>query len=221
MQARLDKEERRVALERFAEGKIRYLVTSDLGARGLDIAGLTHVVSLDLPEEPTVYIHRAGRTGRAGAKGVSIVLADAVELKRASHVATREGFVFRCKLLEGGEVLEPPVEDFFVRVERAEAEKAKHRAGRLHDGPARGPYTRSPNAPPSYPRNAPVAQSRDPRDRNPGGREGPRREAAERRSPVPRPPRKTAAPRTEGPKLSEDDRYFSAPEDGEGETEDS
>jgi ATP-dependent RNA helicase RhlE len=72
MQARLDKEERRVALERFAEGKVRYLVTSDLGARGLDIAGLSHVVSLDLPEEGTVYIHRAGRTGRAGRDGQAI-----------------------------------------------------------------------------------------------------------------------------------------------------
>ncbi len=130
MQARLNKEDRRVALERFAEGRIRYLVTSDLGARGLDIQGLSHVVSLDLPEEGTVYIHRAGRTGRAGAKGISIVLADDVELQRASRLAVREGFVFRCKLLEGGEVLEPPTVEFFARVERAELEKAAHRERR-------------------------------------------------------------------------------------------
>jgi superfamily II DNA/RNA helicase len=128
--ARLDKEERRVALEKFSEGRIRYLVTSDLGARGLDIPGLTHVVSLDLPEEPTVYIHRAGRTGRAGAKGVSIVLADGVELRRASKLAVKEGFVFRCKFLEGGKILEPMPEEFFERAERAERQKDEKRAER-------------------------------------------------------------------------------------------
>jgi len=128
--ARLDKEERRVALEKFSEGRLRYLVTSDLGARGLDIPGLTHVVSLDLPEEPTVYIHRAGRTGRAGAKGVSIILADGVELKRASKLAVKEGFVFRCKFLEGGRILEPMPEEFFERAERAERQKDEKRAER-------------------------------------------------------------------------------------------
>lgn len=130
MQAKMDKEDRRVALERFAEGKLRYLVTSDLGARGLDIQGISHVVSLDLPEEQTIYIHRAGRTGRAGAKGVSIILADGVELKRASRLAVKEGFVFRCKFLESGKVYEPQPEDFFARVEEAEAEKADHRRRR-------------------------------------------------------------------------------------------
>lgn len=163
MQARLEKEERHVALERFAEGKIRYLVTSDLGARGLDIPGISHVVSLDLPEESTVYIHRAGRTGRAGAKGVSIILADAVELKRASHIAVREGFVFRCKVLEQGKVLEPPAADFFERVERAEAEKSAYRAARTKEGGSRSPPGSS--APPRYPqsRNAP---SYNPQSRN-------------------------------------------------------
>jgi superfamily II DNA/RNA helicase len=137
MQARDDKEERRVSLERFAEGKIRYLVTSDLGARGLDIPGISHVISLDFPEEPTVYIHRAGRTGRAGQKGVSVILADGVELRRASKLAVREGFVFRCKLLEVGKVWEPEPEDFFARVEAAEAERAEHRAHRLAEGSTR------------------------------------------------------------------------------------
>ncbi|MBL8965953.1 MAG: DEAD/DEAH box helicase, partial [Spirochaetaceae bacterium] len=132
--AKLEKEERRVALERFASGELRYLVTSDLGARGLDIAGLSHVVSLDLPEEHTVYVHRAGRTGRAGAKGVSIVLADMVELERASRLAVRAGFVFRTKFLEAAEILEPTTAEFFERAERAEAEKNAHRAARAGRG---------------------------------------------------------------------------------------
>ena len=128
--ARRDKEIRRVALERFSKGQIRYLLTSDLGARGLDIPAVTHTLSLDLPEEPTVYIHRAGRTGRAGAKGISIVLADGVELKRASKLAVREGFVFRTKILREGRIFEPPPEEFFTIVEEAEEMRRQARAGR-------------------------------------------------------------------------------------------
>lgn len=132
-----DKEHRRVALERFAQGRLRYLVTSDLGARGLDIAGITHIVSLDLPDEAPVYIHRAGRTGRAGANGISIVLADGVELKRAARIAVAENFVFRCKFLEAGAILEPMPEEFFARAGRAETEKEKHRAQRREGFAAR------------------------------------------------------------------------------------
>jgi superfamily II DNA/RNA helicase len=130
----LDKESRHVALERFASGEVRYLLTSDLGARGLDIAGISHVISLDLPDEPTVYTHRAGRTGRAGAKGVSIVLADGVELARASKIATKGGFVFRCKVLEEGKVLEPTSEEFFARASGAEEQKLAAKAAKAGSG---------------------------------------------------------------------------------------
>jgi ATP-dependent RNA helicase DeaD len=124
----MDKETRRVALERFSDGELRYLLTSDLGARGLDIQGISHVLSLDLPDEPTIYTHRAGRTGRAGATGVSIVLADGVELARASKIATKGGFVFRCKILEAGEILEPTSEEFFARASSAESQRMAARA---------------------------------------------------------------------------------------------
>ncbi len=138
----MDKESRRIALERFTQGKTRYLLTSDLGARGLDIPGISHVISLDLPEEPTIYTHRAGRTGRAGAKGVSIALADGIELGRASKIAVRGGFTFRCKVLEGGEVLEPTTEEFFELARALEAEKTAHiaarNAARIADGERRG-----------------------------------------------------------------------------------
>jgi superfamily II DNA/RNA helicase len=131
--AGMDKETRRVALDRFSRGEVRYLLTSDLGARGLDIPGITHILSLDLPEEPTIYTHRAGRTGRAGAKGISIILADGIELGRASKIATKGGFVFRCKLLEEGMVLEPTSEEFFARVESAEEDRMAAKASRVGD----------------------------------------------------------------------------------------
>lgn len=122
-----EKEHRRVAIERFEKGALRYLVTTDLGARGLDIADISHIISLDFPEESSWYIHRAGRTGRAGKKGISIVLADAWELRSAAKIAVDRNFVFRTKQLEAGVILEPPVEDFFALVEQGEEEKREYR----------------------------------------------------------------------------------------------
>lgn len=66
------KADRQKALEGFRTGKIRLLIASDLAARGLDIQGLQVVVNLDLPEDPQLYLHRVGRTGRAGKPGNAI-----------------------------------------------------------------------------------------------------------------------------------------------------
>ena len=63
-------------LDNFKNGKINILVATDVAARGLHIKGISHVINYDLPQEPDHYIHRIGRTGRAGAKGVSISFAD-------------------------------------------------------------------------------------------------------------------------------------------------
>jgi ATP-dependent RNA helicase DeaD len=182
--AGMDKESRRVALERFAKGEVRYLLTSDLGARGLDIAGISHVLSLDLPEEPTIYTHRAGRTARAGAKGVSIVLADGVELARASKIATKGGFVFRCKVLEEGKVFEPTSEEFFARVSAFEEQRMAAKAGRTGDGERRGAGSKKrygEDRPSGQRRAGPYTAHRE------GGRsESPRREAPRREIEGPR-----------------------------------
>ncbi|HUG93394.1 MAG TPA: DEAD/DEAH box helicase [Planctomycetaceae bacterium] len=59
------------ALLRFRAGRTRVLVATDLAARGLDVDGISHVINYDLPREPESYVHRIGRTGRAGASGVA------------------------------------------------------------------------------------------------------------------------------------------------------
>ena len=59
------------ALQRFRSGRLRVLVATDIAARGLDVDGITHVINFDLPNEPEAYIHRIGRTARAGASGVA------------------------------------------------------------------------------------------------------------------------------------------------------
>ncbi|WP_437226932.1 DEAD/DEAH box helicase [Planctomicrobium sp. SH661] len=66
-------------LEMFKSEKLNVLVATDLAARGLDVEGLTHVVNYDLPVEPESYVHRIGRTGRAGASGIAYTLCDATE----------------------------------------------------------------------------------------------------------------------------------------------
>jgi ATP-dependent RNA helicase RhlE len=80
------------ALEAFRAGKVRVLVATDVAARGLDIDGLPYVVNFELPFEPQDYIHRIGRTGRAGAEGeaISLVCVDEVDLLRAIQRMLRQ-----------------------------------------------------------------------------------------------------------------------------------
>src|SRR3546814_133493 len=62
-------------LEGFREGKIRVLVATDVAGRGIHVDGISHVINFTLPEVPDDYVHRIGRTGRAGASGTSISFA--------------------------------------------------------------------------------------------------------------------------------------------------
>jgi ATP-dependent RNA helicase RhlE len=64
------------ALEDFRSGKIRILVATDIAARGIDVKGIDLVVNYDLPNEPDSYVHRIGRTARAGSEGRAISLCD-------------------------------------------------------------------------------------------------------------------------------------------------
>jgi ATP-dependent RNA helicase RhlE len=70
---------RQRALEGFRSGRARVLVATDIAARGIDIDGITHVVNFELPNEPESYVHRIGRTARAGADGVAISFCDPAE----------------------------------------------------------------------------------------------------------------------------------------------
>lgn len=70
----LTQEAREATMSRFRQGKIKVLVATDVAARGLDIENLSHVFNLDLPDDPELYVHRIGRTGRAGKSGIAISL---------------------------------------------------------------------------------------------------------------------------------------------------
>ena len=67
---------RQLALSNFKAGKTRVLVATDIAARGIDVNELSHVINYDLPNEPETYVHRIGRTGRAGLEGIAISFCD-------------------------------------------------------------------------------------------------------------------------------------------------
>jgi superfamily II DNA/RNA helicase len=72
--------QRERVLAAFRQGKVHILVATDIAARGIDVEGISHVVNYDLPNEPEVYVHRIGRTARAGNPGIAISLCDNDEM---------------------------------------------------------------------------------------------------------------------------------------------
>ena len=64
--------QRTTALQAFRQGKVKLLVATDIAARGIDVSGVSHVINFEIPNVPEQYVHRIGRTARAGAEGVAI-----------------------------------------------------------------------------------------------------------------------------------------------------
>ena len=73
---------REKALKKFREGKVDVLVATDVAARGIDITDVTHVINYECPDSEMTYVHRIGRTGRAGASGIAITLVDWADITR-------------------------------------------------------------------------------------------------------------------------------------------
>jgi superfamily II DNA/RNA helicase len=73
---------REKALTRFREGKLKVLVATDVAARGIDVADVTHVINYTCPEDEKTYLHRIGRTGRAGASGIAVTFVDWADVTR-------------------------------------------------------------------------------------------------------------------------------------------
>jgi Superfamily II DNA and RNA helicases len=89
----LSQEQRDRVMRRFRDGSSEVLVATDVAARGLDIEHVSHVVNFDVPSSPDAYVHRIGRTGRAGREGVAITLAEAREhrlLRNIEQVTKRK-----------------------------------------------------------------------------------------------------------------------------------
>ena len=96
-----NKQARQKAIADFKAGRIKLLLSTDLAARGLDIPDVDYVFNLDLPESSEIYLHRAGRTARAGAKGTVITLADNKEAYKLEQLEKKLGIAF--KPVKGGD----------------------------------------------------------------------------------------------------------------------
>ncbi|TMV43119.1 DEAD/DEAH box helicase [Paenibacillus mesophilus] len=98
----LSQAKREHVLKRFREAKLQVLVATDLAARGLDIEGVTHVFNYDVPQDVEWYIHRIGRTGRAGESGVAVTLVTTRDKIRLAKLESKIGMKLPRRDAEGG-----------------------------------------------------------------------------------------------------------------------
>ena len=79
--------QRERALAEFGSGKVDTLVATDVAARGIDVTGISHVINFDAPDDRDSYVHRIGRTGRAGRTGIGITFVEAEQARDVGRIA--------------------------------------------------------------------------------------------------------------------------------------
>ncbi|MGH8176183.1 MAG: DEAD/DEAH box helicase [Steroidobacter sp.] len=105
LNAALDKQVRKQAMDGFRSAAIRVLIASDVAARGLDIKGVTHIFNFDPPTLSKAYLHRVGRTGRAGAKGLAVTLVTEMEARVIRRYQEELGIVMQCVRMREGRLI--------------------------------------------------------------------------------------------------------------------
>jgi ATP-dependent RNA helicase RhlE len=83
--------QREKALNAFAKGRLRVLVATDIVARGIDVKDISHVINFELPDDPEAFVHRIGRTARAGRAGIAVALCDLSEVSQLRYVERLTG----------------------------------------------------------------------------------------------------------------------------------
>jgi ATP-dependent RNA helicase DeaD len=101
----LHKQDRKHAMDGLRSGAIRVLIASDIAARGLDIKGVTHIFNFDVPTMSKAYLHRVGRTARAGAKGVAVSLVTEIEARVIPRYQEELGIVMQRVRTREGQVM--------------------------------------------------------------------------------------------------------------------
>jgi superfamily II DNA/RNA helicase len=102
----LNKMDRQKSLKDFRTGKTNMLLATDVAARGLDITGVTHVVHIDFPRDIKQYVHRSGRTGRFGAKGMVISIVNEREERDLKKFTNEMGIQAEKKVMRGGKIVD-------------------------------------------------------------------------------------------------------------------
>ena len=117
----LSQGQRELVMGRFRSKFVRLLVATDVAARGLDVDDLTHIINYHAPTEPDIYIHRSGRTGRAGKSGISITIIHSKEISALKAIEKRLGRDIVYTRIPGGrEICEKQLFNFIDTVERVE-----------------------------------------------------------------------------------------------------
>lgn len=129
------------ALADFKSGKVRVLVATDIAARGLDIPLLPYVINYELPNVPEDYVHRIGRTGRAGASGQAISLVGVDEVEYVRGIEKLLGEKLHSEILEGFQ----PTDTIAQLKAQAAENKAKYQQGRRNSGNSRGRSSGKPS----------------------------------------------------------------------------
>ncbi|MBT9568871.1 MAG: DEAD/DEAH box helicase [Thiobacillus sp.] len=204
--------QRNRALQRLREGRTKVLVATDVAARGIDVAGISHVINFDLPRQAEDYVHRIGRTGRAGRTGIAVSFAGMREVGLVRNIERYTGNRIEVHTLPG---LEPTQKPSSGRPAAGRPRgNGAPRGGfgdKRSDGPKRSFGERS--EPRSYGDRPPRGDSRDNRDR--GYRAD--RPAGDRpvRSDAPRGNRFEGAARSYGDRPPRNDAFRGAPESHE------
>src|SRR5512133_737453 len=95
----LPQKERERVMAKVKRGEVRFMVATDIAARGIDISDLSHVINYSLPEDPAVFLHRVGRTGRIGKKGTSLSLVSGGDIHTLTALQKKYGVIFEEKKL--------------------------------------------------------------------------------------------------------------------------
>jgi superfamily II DNA/RNA helicase len=170
IQGDMDQSDRIAEFDRFKNDEITILVASDVAARGLDVKGVSHVINFDVPWQPDDYIHRIGRTGRAGMKGIAITLATSADADAVAGIEKLLGH----KIARVGGRAEAPREA--KPAPRAKSERTTPAPSSSEPKGRRRKAASSDEAP------QPRAEPRPEREREPA----PKRETASKREPAPK-----------------------------------
>ncbi|GLX69227.1 DEAD/DEAH box helicase [Paenibacillus glycanilyticus] len=131
----LTQAKREQVMKRFRDAKLQILVATDVAARGLDVEGVTHVFNYDVPTDSEIYIHRIGRTGRAGQRGVAITLASPYDRGSVAHIERSINASLERRVVESDGTI---VKSNNPRTERAEGEGRGSNRGGKQDRGGRG-----------------------------------------------------------------------------------
>jgi ATP-dependent RNA helicase DeaD len=119
----LSQAQRDYVMNRFRSHNLQILVATDVAARGLDVNELTHIINYNMPDELEAYIHRSGRTGRAGKHGISISIIHGKEMNKIAHLEKKVGKKFEHKQVPlGEEVCEKQLFNLIDKVEWVEVD---------------------------------------------------------------------------------------------------